>query len=171
MLKGRGGSSLATPGQQIIARVKDEMEKLLGGAHNEFELNARPASVMMIGLHGSGKTTTTGKLAKRWVKERKKVLLVACDIKRPAAVDQLRTLAEQVGADIIVPESGETVPQVGERGRKHAEKILYDRVIYDTGGRFQIDDELVEELKELHLDCESDEYRFGVGCRDWSGIG
>ncbi len=139
-----------TPGQQIIARVKEEMEKLLGGAHKDFNLNARPASVMMIGLHGSGKTTTTGKLAKRWVKDHKKVLLVACDIKRPAAVDQLRTLSEQVGADIITPEPGETVPQIGERGRKHAEKILYDRVIYDTGGRFQIDDELVEELKELH---------------------
>ncbi|MFC1467572.1 signal recognition particle protein [Verrucomicrobiota bacterium] len=139
-----------TPGQQIIARVKEEMENLLGGAHKDFNLNAKPASVMMIGLHGSGKTTTTGKLAKRWVKDGKKVLLVACDIRRPAAVDQLRTLAEQVGADIVVPEPGETVPAVGARGRQQAERVLYDRVIYDTGGRFQIDDELVAELKELH---------------------
>lgn len=139
-----------TPGQQIIARVKEEMETLLGGAHKDFNLNAKPASVMMIGLHGSGKTTTTGKLAKRWVSEGKKVLLVACDIKRPAAVEQLRTLAAQVGADILAPEPGEAVPQVGVRGRRRAEQVLYDRVIYDTGGRFQIDDELVAELKELH---------------------
>lgn len=138
-----------TPGQQIIKRVQEEMTGLLGGAHSELNLNAKPASVMMIGLHGSGKTTTSGKLARRWIGEGKKVLLVACDIRRPAAVDQLRTLAEQVGADIICPEPGETVPQVGARGKAQADKRLYDRVIYDTGGRFQIDEELVGELKEL----------------------
>ena len=138
-----------TPGQQITARIKDELVELLGGAQQGFLLNAKPASVMMLGLHGSGKTTTSGKLAKKWVKEGKKVLLVACDIRRPAAVEQLRVLSEQVGADFVGPEGNDTVPEVGMRGRRQSEKILYDRVIYDTGGRFQIDEELVAELKEL----------------------
>ena len=136
-----------TPGQQIVKRVQDELEALLGGAHREFDLSGKAASVMLIGLHGSGKTTTAGKLAKRWKKSGRRVLLVACDIRRPAAVEQLSVLAKQVGVDILRPEPGETVPQLGARASAFSREKKYDVVIYDTGGRFQIDDELVEELK------------------------
>ena len=138
-----------TPGQQIIKHVHEEMVALLGGSHKEFDLSGRPATVMMIGLHGSGKTTTSGKLALRWKKSGRNVLLVACDIRRPAAVDQLRILAGQVGVGVVTPTPGETVPQIGARALQHASENKYDVVIFDTGGRFQIDQELVGELKEL----------------------
>ena len=146
-----GGDVLdsVAPGQQFVKHVSDELVTLLGGAQKEFDLSARPTGVMMLGLHGAGKTTTCGKLARRWVDEGKKVLLVACDIRRPAAVDQLQILADQVGADFMGPNPGEAVPKLGARALAHAKRNVMDRIIYDTGGRFQIDDELVQELKDL----------------------
>ena len=138
-----------TPGQQLIKFVYDELVALLGGQARDFNLSSRPASILMIGLHGSGKTTTTGKLARRWKKAGRNVLLAACDIRRPAAVDQLRILAGQAGVGIVVPTPGETVPAVGARALQHAQANGFDLVIFDTGGRFQIDAELVQELKEL----------------------
>ncbi len=138
-----------SPGQQFIKHVNDELAALLGGDTREFDLSGKPATVMMIGLHGSGKTTTTAKLAARWKKGGRSVLLAACDIRRPAAVDQLRILANQVGVGILTPNPGETVPQIGARALKHAQDNKIDVVIFDTGGRFQIDTELVAELKEL----------------------
>ncbi|MDD4342445.1 MAG: signal recognition particle receptor subunit alpha, partial [Kiritimatiellae bacterium] len=86
-----------TPGQQIIKAIHDELVALLGGVQRDFDLAAIPATVMLLGLHGSGKTTTSGKLARLWKKQGKKVLLVACDIRRPAAVEQLEVLAQQAG--------------------------------------------------------------------------
>ena len=138
-----------TPGQLVVKRVQDELEELLGGAHKEFDLTGSPASVMMMGLHGSGKTTSSGKLALRWKKSGRRVLLVACDIRRPAAVEQLMILAGQVGCDVLGPEPGETVPNLGKRAAQFAKEGKFDVVIYDTGGRFQVDDELVQELKEF----------------------
>lgn len=138
-----------TPGQQVIKFVHDEMVNLLGGERKDFDLAAQPATIMLIGLHGSGKTTTAGKLANRWKKSGKTVLLVACDIRRPAAVDQLKILAGQVGAGIVTPLPGESVPDLGARALKHAVQNRFDIAIFDTGGRFQIDEELVGELKEL----------------------
>ncbi len=136
-----------TPGQQMVKRVHDELAALLGGAHAEFDLTGSPASVMLMGIHGSGKTTSAGKLAYRWKKGGRRVLLVACDIRRPAAVEQLTILAGQVGCDILRPEPGESVPQLGRRAAAAARASGYDVVVYDTGGRFQVDDELVGELK------------------------
>ena len=138
-----------TPGQQIIKRVNDELVELFGGAHREFDLTGHPASVMLMGLHGSGKTTTAGKLANRWKKSGRRVLLVACDIRRPAAVEQLSILAQQIGVDILTPEPGEEVPMLGKRAAKFAKEEKFDVVIYDTGGRFQVDEELVAELKHF----------------------
>ena len=149
--KSLGADVLAgvSPGQQIVKAIHDELVALLGGQQADFNLTAIPAEVMLLGLHGSGKTTTCGKLARQWKQKGKKVLLVACDIRRPAAVDQLETLANQVGAGIVKPEPGETVPDLGRRAFTFARKNFYDVVLYDTGGRFQIDDELVGELKAL----------------------
>lgn len=143
-----------TPGQQIIKRVNDELVELFGGAHREFDLTGHPASVMLMGLHGSGKTTTAGKLANRWKKSGRRVLLVACDIRRPAAVEQLTILAQQIGVDIMKPEPNETVPLLGRRAVSFAQAEKFDVVIYDTGGRFQVDDELVQELKEFRAETE-----------------
>jgi len=138
-----------TPGQQIIKRVSDELTELFGGAHREFDLTGNPASVMLMGLHGSGKTTTAGKLANRWKKSGRRVLLVACDIRRPAAVEQLSILAQQIGVDILKPEPDETVPMLGKRAAQFSKDEKFDVVIYDTGGRFQVDDELIAELKHF----------------------
>ena len=138
-----------TPGQQFTKHVHDEMIALLGGSNVEFDLSGKPATVMMLGLHGSGKTTTTGKLANRFRKQGRRVLVVACDIRRPGAVDQLQILAGQVGVECLAPMPGETVPALGARAMKEAENRMLDTVLFDTGGRFQIDDELVQELKDL----------------------
>jgi len=143
-----------TPGQLVVKRVQDELVELFGGAHAEFDLTGNPAAVMMMGLHGSGKTTSSGKLALRWKKSGRRVLLVACDIRRPAAVEQLMILAGQVGCEVIGPNPGETVPQLGARAAQAAKDGKYDVVIYDTGGRFQVDEELVQELKEFEAETK-----------------
>ncbi|HEY5652910.1 MAG TPA: signal recognition particle protein, partial [Pontiella sp.] len=145
-----------TPGQQIVKRVNDELVELFGGAHKEFNLTGKPASIMMMGLHGSGKTTSSGKLANRWKKAGYRVLLVACDIRRPAAVEQLMVLAGQVGCDVIGPEPGETVPQLGKRAARYAKDGKYDIAIYDTGGRFQVDGDLIQELTEFNAEVDPD---------------
>ncbi len=143
-----------TPGQQIIKIVHDELAALLGGVQKDFNLSTIPSEVMLLGLHGSGKTTTCGKLARAWKQKGKKVLLVACDIRRPAAADQLEILAKQSGAGIFKPEPGEGVAALGRRAFTHARQNYYDIVLYDTGGRFQIDTDLVEELKDLRAATE-----------------
>jgi len=143
-----------TPGQQIIKIIHDELVELLGGQQKDFDLSAIPAEVMLLGLHGSGKTTTCGKLARLWKQKGRKVLLVACDIRRPAAAEQLEVLAQQSGAGILKPLPDETVPALGRRAFTHARENYYDIVLYDTGGRFQIDEELVEELKDLRAAVE-----------------
>ena len=149
--KSLGAEVLAsvTPGQQIVKAIHDELVALLGGVQRDFDLSALPSEILLLGLHGSGKTTTAGKLARLWRQKGKKVLLAACDIRRPAAVEQLEVLAKQTGAGIIQPEPGETVPDLGRRAFRHARENYYDIVLYDSGGRFQMDAELVEELKAL----------------------
>ena len=145
-----------TPGQQFVKFVHEEMVALLGGNRKDFALNGRPAKILMLGLHGSGKTTTSGKLAHYFKKQHKKVVLVACDIRRPAAVDQLAILAGQAGAGIVKPNPGETVPDLGRRALTEAAAQQADIVIFDTGGRFQIDQELVQELKDLRAGVQPD---------------
>jgi signal recognition particle subunit SRP54 len=138
-----------TPGQQVIKRVHDALVGLLGaGQTRTLELQPRPAAVMLVGLHGSGKTTTAAKLAALWKREGKQVLLVGADIRRPAAVEQLAVLARQVGVPLIAPDKGEAVPALGRRAMAAAADT-HDIVLFDTGGRFQIDAELVQELKDL----------------------
>lgn len=137
-----------SPGQQFVKVVHDEMEELLGGSQAEW-IQGRPLSILMLGLHGVGKTTTSGKLARRFKSEGKRVLVVGCDIRRPAAVDQLRVLADQAGVEMLGPVPGETVPALGRRARQQAETSGADVVIYDTGGRLQIDEDLVREVEEL----------------------
>jgi len=143
-----------TPGQQVVKLVHDELVSLLGSTHKDFDLSAQPAGVLLLGLHGAGKTTTTGKLARRWKAAGKQVLLAACDIRRPAAVEQLAILADQVGVPIVKPQKGETVPAIGRRAMREAKDSGAQIVLFDTGGRFQIDDELVRELDELRRATE-----------------
>lgn len=138
-----------TPGQQIVKVFHDEMARLLGGDEAPLDLNP-PARVVMVGLNGAGKTTSSGKLALHLKKQGRKPLLVACDLYRPAAVEQLATLADEVGVPVFKPEPGETdLLKVAKRAIKWAEEQGGTVTIFDTAGRQEIDEELIKELQKL----------------------
>ncbi len=141
-----------TPGQAFIKVVNDELVSLMGDANEELALNAQPpAVVMMAGLQGSGKTTTVAKLS-RWLKEsqKKSVMVVSCDIYRPAAIDQLETLAKEVGADFFPSSPDQKPVDIANAALDHARKTFVDVVIVDTAGRLHIDEQMMGEIKDLH---------------------
>ena len=137
------------PGQQIVKIIQDEMVELLGSSNASLEIGANPSSIMMVGLHGSGKTTSSGKLAKMLTKDGRRPLLVAADVYRPAAMDQLETLAQQIGVPSVVVRGETDVLKIAKQAQKEAAKQECDVVIYDTAGRLQIDEPLVQELVRL----------------------
>jgi signal recognition particle subunit SRP54 len=138
-----------TPGQQIVKIFHDELTQLLGGDNTPLDLKP-PARIMMVGLHGAGKTTSAAKLAYFLKKQGKAPLLFACDLQRPAAIEQLATLAKQVDVPFFRPEPGQTdLLQAGQEAIKWAEAQSGNVQIYDTAGRLEIDEVLVEELKKL----------------------
>ncbi len=140
-----------SPSQMLVKIVNDEIISLLGEGDPEihFELN-RPTNIMLVGLQGTGKTTSIGKLAYLLKnKQNKKVLLVAGDIYRPAAIDQLVTLANQVGVDVYEDRSGTLPPEIAKQAYAKALKERYDVVLIDTAGRLQINQELMDELKQI----------------------
>jgi signal recognition particle subunit SRP54 len=138
-----------TPGQQVIKIVHDEMTALMGGSESKLNMSARPPIVVMVvGLQGSGKTTSSAKLAKRLVKEGRRPLLVAADVYRPAAIKQLQVLGEQVGVPVF--SMGEQNPVSIARGAvEYAKSQNRDVVILDTAGRLHINEELMNELKQI----------------------
>ncbi len=141
-----------TPGQALIGVVRDELVALMGQANEDLQLNVTPpAVVLMAGLQGSGKTTTVAKLS-RFLKERRKktVLVASCDIYRPAAIDQLQTLAGEVGA-VFFPSTPDQDPvAIALAAVESARKQFIDVVIIDTAGRLHIDTEMMDEIKRLH---------------------
>lgn len=137
------------PGQQIIKIIHDELVQLLGSSNEALTLDPKPASILMVGLHGSGKTTSSGKLAKLLAKEGRNPLLVAADVYRPAAMEQLETLAKQLELPAFVLRGESDVLKIARQARKEADKRGCDAVIYDTAGRLQIDEPLVHELVKL----------------------
>ena len=141
-----------TPGQALVKVVNDQLVELMGEANEELALNAAPpAVVMMAGLQGSGKTTTVAKLS-RWLKERKKksVLVVSCDVYRPAAIDQLETLAREVDVNFFPSSIDQDPVAIANAALDHARKQFIDVVIVDTAGRLHIDEEMMGEIKRLH---------------------
>ncbi|MDO4988573.1 MAG: signal recognition particle protein [Synergistes sp.] len=139
-----------TPSQLIYTIVYEELVKIMGDAPVPLAVAPAPPTVyMMVGLQGSGKTTTTVKIARRMAKSHKP-LVVACDLRRPAAVDQLRVLAQNAKIPFFGPENGETDPvQVAVKSRAYAQEHLCDMIILDTAGRLQLDDELMHELERM----------------------
>ena len=141
-----------TPGQAFIGVVHQELTRLMGEQASELNLaTTPPAVILMAGLQGSGKTTSSGKLA-RWLREqqRKKVLLVSCDVYRPAAIDQLRTVAEQAGAQWF-PSTPEQRPvDIALAARDYARTHYHDILIVDTAGRLGIDEAMMREISDLH---------------------
>jgi len=139
-----------TPGQQLVKVFHDELTELLGGDQEELDLNP-PARILMVGLNGAGKTTTSAKLAALLKKQGRRPVLVACDLYRPAAIEQLATLAREVEVPVFTPEPGEKdVIKVAKKARKFIEEQNATVAIYDTAGRQEIDEDLVAELKKLH---------------------
>lgn len=138
------------PGEQIVKIFQDELTGLLGGDQAPLDLNP-PARILICGLNGAGKTTTSAKLALRMKKEGRRPLLIACDLYRPAAIDQLAKLAEQVGVPCFTPEPGESdVLKAAKAALAWAAQQDGTVTIFDTAGRQEIDDKLVAELKRLH---------------------
>jgi len=141
--------SSLTPGQQVVKIVHEELASLLGGTQAKLHLAPNPPTViMMVGLQGSGKTTTAGKLAKMFKKDGRRVLLVPADTRRPAAIQQLVTLSKQVGVDAYSSDQTDPVA-ICRESVKHAASSLYEVVILDTAGRLQIDEPLIEELRQI----------------------
>lgn len=140
-----------TPGQQVVKIVNDELVAVLGSDAVPIDLNAKaPVTLLMVGLQGSGKTTTTAKIAKRLTeRNKKKVLLASLDTRRPAAMEQLRVLGEQVGVDTLAIVTTETPVQIARRAEREARLGGYDVLILDTAGRTHIDEELMAETAEI----------------------
>ena len=139
-----------TPGQQVIKIVKDELVELLGGTDARINISPNPPTIiMMVGLQGSGKTTTAAKLANILRKDGKKPLLVACDVYRPAAIKQLQVLGTQLNIPVYANENSQDVVKISKQAIEQAISKLNDVIIIDTAGRLQIDEVLMEELKDL----------------------
>lgn len=145
------------PGQQIIKIISDELTELLGSSNAGLELTGKPACILMVGLHGSGKTTSTGKLAMLLHKQGRKPLLVGCDVNRPAAMDQLETLAKQLDMPSFIRKDEKDVVKIGREALAHVKNTECDTVIFDTAGRFQIVDELIKELVDLKAEVKPSE--------------
>ena len=139
-----------TPGQQVVKIVKDELVELLGGTESKINFTPNPPTIiMLVGLQGSGKTTTAGKLANILRKQGKKPLLVACDIYRPAAIKQLQVVGAQLNIPVFANETSKDVVHIARQAMSVAMSKLNDVVILDTAGRLHIDEELMNELKNL----------------------
>ena len=139
-----------TPGQQVVKIVKDELVELLGGTTSKVNFTPNPPTViMLVGLQGSGKTTTSGKLANLFRKQGKNPLLVACDVYRPAAIKQLQVVGKQLNIPVYANETSKDVVHIARQAMSIAMSKLNDVVILDTAGRLHIDEALMDELKNL----------------------
>ncbi|MDN5925350.1 MAG: signal recognition particle protein [Xanthomonadales bacterium] len=153
-----------SPGQALVKIVSDELTAVMGKANSELDLAAQPpAVVLMAGLQGAGKTTTAAKLA-RLLQERKKkkVMLVSCDVYRPAAIEQLKTLAAQVGASFFPSDAGQQPQAIAREALAAARRELIDVLIVDTAGRLHIDAAMMDEIKALHATLDPIETLFVV---------
>lgn len=137
------------PGQQMIKIIHDELVELLGSENAGLQFSGNPACILMCGLHGSGKTTSSAKLAKWLGKQQRRVLLVAADVYRPAAMDQLAMLGEKIGVPVLVKRGETDVLAIAREALLEARAKACDTVIFDTAGRLQIDEPLVQELVRL----------------------
>lgn len=146
-----------TPGQQVIKIINDELVQLLGEGSTSIE-EKRPLRIMLVGLHGSGKTTSAAKLANYLSKKNDyNSLLVGCDVYRPAAIDQLESLAKSVGCQFYSNRDEKDVVTIGQKGLQAAQSSGANLIIFDTAGRLQIDTDLINEIKRLKATVQPDE--------------
>ena len=153
-----------TPGQVFISIVQQELVRVMGEANERLDLTTQPpAVILMAGLQGAGKTTTVAKLARLLQqREKKKTLLVSCDIYRPAAIEQLKTLAAQVGAEFYPSTTDQDPEKIATAAIDHARKQHIDVVLVDTAGRLHIDNEMMDEIKRVHAAAQPVETLFVV---------
>lgn len=145
------------PGELFVKIVKDELIELLGGENTPLNISGNPATLMLVGLQGSGKTTTIGKLANYLRKNnKKKPLLVACDVYRPAAIDQLKQIGKELNIEVYSEGKGNPV-EISKNAIKYAKDNGYDYVLIDTAGRLQIDESLMDELINIQKEVNPDE--------------
>ncbi len=151
-----------TPGQAFIGIVNQELTELMGQQNSSLNLAAvPPAVVLMAGLQGAGKTTTVGKLSRLLKTEsKKKILVVSADVYRPAAIEQLRLLAEQVGVDFFPSDVSQQPVAIAQAALDHAKKHFYDVLMVDTAGRLAIDQEMMDEIRALHASVKPVETLF-----------
>lgn len=145
------------PGELFVKIVKDELTELLGGENTPLNISGNPATLMLVGLQGSGKTTTIGKLANYLRKNnKKKPLLVACDVYRPAAIEQLKQIGRELNIEVYSEGKGNPV-EISKNAIKYAKDNGYDYVLIDTAGRLQIDESLMDELDNIQKEVNPDE--------------
>ena len=151
------------PGELLIKIVHDELIKLMGGSTAELQLNSRPSVILMAGRQGSGKTTFSGKLA-NWQKTKfgKKPLLVACDVYRPAAINQLQVVGEQIGVPVYTEEGNTNPVEIAANAIRKAKQEEYNLVIIDTAGRLAIDEQMMQEISNIKQATNPDETLFVV---------
>ena len=160
---GQNVLTAVSPGQLLTKITHDELVKLMGGQHTEIKLSGSPAVILMSGLQGSGKTTFSGKLA-NYLKSKKgkNPLLVACDIYRPAAIDQLHVLGEQLGIPVFSDKESKDTVSIAKRGIDFAKQNNHDLVIVDTAGRLAIDEQMMKEIASLKKAVNPSETLFVV---------
>ena len=149
--KAEGENVLASvsPAQQLIKIVSDELTEILGKDNSPVNLDGHPATIMMLGLQGSGKTTTSAKLALKLKKSGKNPLMVACDVHRPAAINQLKTLGKQIGIEVFSIDECKDITEIAQKALDYAKQNGNNVVIFDTAGRLQIDTDMMAEIMIL----------------------
>ncbi len=159
---GRDVLIAVSPGQLLIKITQEELTKLMGGSKVDVNIKGDPAVVLISGLQGSGKTTFTGKFANLLKRQGKQVLLVACDIYRPAAIDQLKVLGEQIGVEVYAEPENKNALQIANNAIAHAKKSGKKIVIVDTAGRLAVDEQMMKEIEELKRELNPSETLFVV---------
>jgi signal recognition particle subunit SRP54 len=150
-----------TPAQQLIKVVQEELTALMGGEGQGIHLSGSPpVPIMLVGLHGSGKTTTAGKLARYFQEKKKRPYLIPADVYRPAAIEQLQKLGQELGVDFYSPQGSQTPLDISLKGREMALRKGYDPIIIDTAGRLHIDEALMLELREIKNQIKPKEVLF-----------
>lgn len=160
---GRDVLTAVKPGQLLVKITQEELTALMGGRHEEINLSGNPAVVLMSGLQGSGKTTFSGKLA-NYLKNKKgkKPLLVACDVYRPAAIDQLHVVGEQIGVEVFSDKEDKDPVSISQRAIQHAKSNGFNVVIVDTAGRLAIDEQMMNEISAVKTAITPSETLFVV---------
>ena len=159
---GQNVLTAVSPGQLLTKITNDELTLLMGGASEDIKIEGNPAVILIAGLQGSGKTTFSGKLASNLKRQGREVLLTACDIYRPAAIDQLKVLGQQIGVEVYAEPENKDAVKIAKAAIEHAKKNNFRVVIVDTAGRLAVDEEMMNEIAKLKETLKPSETLFVV---------